>query len=1046
MFWIFGRLETGLNYDLYVQSGPMRALVRQDNAAWQTAVVKLGESGLALDVAAREAERSRERACSVGRGGPARSRGSGLAPATAIAPAVVAAGDGEGSDDDLCDAGIVAAGDEDQLANLIEGAEDALGPYELGALMRFMGSSNESDAQRLAQHLSPEERTALVAKISQKPEAMLPTVKRIRGDHVHEADMVRAMVQASGAAAPHQKRRHTCPVYMRLAIGEHILAWQRNCGKNKKRGWPLKYWAEAQSTGRGPVSDEQPRGGERNKSERQRLRMFLHRCRELASTCSDPSSRTIKAHLRARTSTKLGRPQKAPSLRESLFSWFCSIRGSVKGRIPLSALRFHAKYLRDQYIRMAAKMLRKADVPKITPKWLIEFRREYQISLRLPNKRWKVSRPVFLERIRISWLNEIRIIYWIQLATGSSPESIDNVDQKPLHVNESGSKYQKTLAFDGGQVELKELHSATRERWTVNTYCTSDVDRACAGDNPVQMMFKGGEGVKATIRESLDQLRGSGCMGTLRHVSATTSPTGSYNTADILSYLSDVLPPWDPNRKWRILLLDAFSAHLDEDVSKLAWDRGYLLVYIGGGCTGSIQPLDTHVHGPFSRAFQELEMRDLITEADAHPHRVPILSRVELMAIVITIWQREDFHMLGAQGFEHNMFNLALDGSEDHLGSSECQEYWSALDMPSRRAQALADVKRAFETGDLPLTYESYRALLEEFPARGQMDVIREGQEDEGLDAVEDRELCEAQWDDAAGVPSPAGSDAETDGRRGGEEDRSAVVAADDGAREPDMEVCRQVHLYAEDMRRYDRMKEEAQYGRDHGISKAIDKARQAVMKKMFGKGAEDALIADAMKKMRDDEDRLQVRKRASAAKRAEDEKRVKASAAVVAEERRKNVEEKARLRLLAEAQQREQEVLDSTRAFDAQDFADKTGQKQQASNKRWVSLQRLLLMSRKLETKELSSLSRDWAKWDSCNRCSDLLFPTPASYAIQYKNWLIKLVAHLDNNRGDLVAAWWRKQLKDKVPAADVVIPALPPDLFAQARGLPDAPAPPVE
>ena len=125
---------------------------------------------------------------------------------------------------------------------------------------------------------------------------------------------------------------------------------------------------------------------------------------------------------------------------------------------------------------------------------------------------------------------------------------------------------------------------------------------------------------------------------------------------------------------------------------------------------------------------------------------------------------------------------------------------------------------------------------MEPFPERGQMDVIRDGQEDEGLEAMAERELGEVQRNDNCGAPSPSGSDAEADGRRGGEEDRSAVVAADDGAREPDMEVCRQVHLYAEDMRRYDRMKEEAEYGKDHGISKAAERPRRAVAQKMYGK------------------------------------------------------------------------------------------------------------------------------------------------------------------------------------------------------------------
>ena len=159
--------------------------------------------------------------------------------------------------------------------------------------------------------------------------------------------------------------------------------------------------------------------------------------------------------------------------------------------MPLSALRFQAERFRALYLITAATLLRPANVPKITYKWLREFRVEHRISLRLPNKRWKIPRPVFLERIRITWLNVIRLRYWLLLLTGQEPESIDNFDQKPLHVNESGSKYQKTLAFEGGEVELKELHSATRERWTVNTYATSDETRAVAGDNPVECSFKG---------------------------------------------------------------------------------------------------------------------------------------------------------------------------------------------------------------------------------------------------------------------------------------------------------------------------------------------------------------------------------------------------------------------------------------------------------------------------------------------------------------------------------------------------------------------------
>ena len=138
----------------------------------------------------------------------------------------------------------------------------------------------------------------------------------------------------------------------------------------------------------------------------------------------------------------------------------------------------------------------------------------------------------------------------------------------------------------------------------------------------------------------------------------------------------------------------------------------------------------------------------------------------------------------------------------------------------------------------------------------------------------------------------------------------------------------RQVHLCVEDLRRYDRMTEEAVYGQDHSIRRAIERARRAVVQKMSGKGAEDALIADAMLRIRDREDAERARKRAETQQRKADVKRLKESSAVVAAERDRLAEQRARLRLQAEAQQREQETMDAARAYDAKDFCDVAGKK----------------------------------------------------------------------------------------------------------------------
>ena len=80
--------------------------------------------------------------------------------------------------------------------------------------------------------------------------------------------------------------------------------------------------------------------------------------------------------------------------------------------------------------------------------WLLRWRKEYQVSLRLPNRRWKVKRWILLEGLIITWLNVFRLRRLCALAFGYDP-AIEGFDQKPMHFNESGSHMRKTLAWKG---------------------------------------------------------------------------------------------------------------------------------------------------------------------------------------------------------------------------------------------------------------------------------------------------------------------------------------------------------------------------------------------------------------------------------------------------------------------------------------------------------------------------------------------------------------------------------------------------------------------
>ena len=110
---------------------------------------------------------------------------------------------------------------------------------------------------------------------------------------------------------------------------------------------------------------------------------------------------------------------KTPVLSALLFEWFCSIRGRIKGRLPLHVVRTKALQLRMQCVTSAVASLQRANAPKIVDtNWLYRWRKRYKISLRRPNKRWKVPRRVLLSRLRVMWANLCRIRIFGYLAHG----------------------------------------------------------------------------------------------------------------------------------------------------------------------------------------------------------------------------------------------------------------------------------------------------------------------------------------------------------------------------------------------------------------------------------------------------------------------------------------------------------------------------------------------------------------------------------------------------------------------------------------------------
>ena len=385
-----------------------------------------------------------------------------------------------------------------------------------------------------------------------------------------------------------------------------------------------------------------------------------------------------------------GRPYKATPLREALFDWFCCVRGAVRGRIPLVCLRKQAELLRDLYVREHIKRGTPCHAPIIKAEWLRNWRREYGVSLRMPNRKWKVSRAVLKERLEIMWLNVIRVRALIKEHFGYDPVII-GFDQKPFHMNEGGSQNKKSLAWRGAPVvALKECHGATRSRWSVNTSVTSDPAALAEGKPPwVEIMFKGGAGVDAELERIRVELEAQ--YGAMPWLSFSTSEKGSYRREHIIACLQAHLEPWSEGRDWRIIMCDAYGPHLDAAVFQVCWERGYILLTHGGGTTAVAQVNDVTLHRLLSDLYTELEMRDMLSQHQRRPHKLPLRSRRDCASDLVAIWRDMSLHQKAAKGHWFVGLANALDGTEDEMIADAAKVFWEECDMATRRTQAVEE-------------------------------------------------------------------------------------------------------------------------------------------------------------------------------------------------------------------------------------------------------------------------------------------------------------------------------------------------------------------
>ena len=394
-------------------------------------------------------------------------------------------------------------------------------------------------------------------------------------------------------------------------------------------------------------------------------------------------------------------------------------------RFSRALVRQKAKQLLQDYCRESLMWGVKLQTVELSARWFHNWESEYGLSMRKPNRKYKVPKAVMAERLEVGWCNVARVRALCLATHGYDPE-IENWDQSPFHNNESGSQNVSTLAVAGGTVPLIEGHADTRERWTGNFTTFSNKARLMAEGPPYcEFVFKAnGERLQLRLREYI-RSRGFGPW-----VSVATSEKGSYRTHDVLSFLDRHLPTMSQLRQWRIIMADDYSAHLSPQVFRLCWSRGYVFVAHGGGVTPVVQTPDTDLNQHVKREYAALETAELLQQM-REGVCVPRCTHERCMDLMVRVMSQLRLHLGAAEGYLKTGMTVALDGTQDNLVVREAGVFWQELHMRTKINAAVADVYEEVLEGRLSWNVHDVKRLIKPYRKHKHIDAILEKMSDD---------------------------------------------------------------------------------------------------------------------------------------------------------------------------------------------------------------------------------------------------------------------------------------------------------------------------
>ena len=118
-----------------------------------------------------------------------------------------------------------------------------------------------------------------------------------------------------------------------------------------------------------------------------------------------------------------------------------------------------------------------------------------------------------------------------------------------------------------------------------------------------------------------------------------------------------------------INVIDDYAVHLMPEIRKALYERGYILILVGGGVTGFIQANDTDLHKRLKALYREEEMNLMLKMLETDKSKIPSPSRDNMIKMLMSSWDAITTDFL--QIFKKLFVTNKLDGSEDYLVSDK---------------------------------------------------------------------------------------------------------------------------------------------------------------------------------------------------------------------------------------------------------------------------------------------------------------------------------------------------------------------------------------